>query len=288
MVRPNVPARTATSQNRMKAATNTHRTKTVSKNAPRTTSTRTSTSTQPPESASRKSVTSLDTASDKEKFMMDFIPIFDEYQKYCVNNVLSTADDGEDVENDESTRDTTSSFKLQLRHRLVSKIISLCNMNKVVSDMKHLSVIDENDDEMTSKKSALVSQRMMMITECLVHILNSAMAHLIVPTGNATANGRNTSLMASSAILDLLMSIAVEWMKEQQNETNIDCEGRTDCVEIILSLLCQYSECQNDMIRIVSVRALCNLAECIGSNLPTVDDHAEQQRQIVSMRSNRQ
>jgi hypothetical protein len=285
MVRSNVPVGTsAISQNRSKAATNNHRSKTVSKNPVRNASTRTTKASIPPtESSIHKTVTNLDAASGKKKLMMEFIPIFDEYQKYCVKNVSSTANDGDDVnvDDDETARDNSS--KHQLRNRLVRKIISLCDMNCVVSEMTNLSVIDENNDEMDAPKSVSMSERMTMMTECLVHILNSAMAHLLISpaTSTATSNGRNTSLIASSAILELLMSVTVEWMNEPQNrvnETDIVRDNHNGCVEIILSLLCQYSECQNDTIRILSVRALCNLAECFGSNVSTADDATEQQR----------
>lgn len=151
-------------------------------------------------------------------------------------------------------------------------------MNEVVSEMKHLSVIEESENELNEQKSTLSPKRLSMITECFIHILNSAMAHLSSLT--LTSNGRNISLMASSAIFELLVPVAIAWDKEQQiqgSDKDFVGDDRSNCVEIILSLLRQYSACQNDTIRIVSVRALCCLAECIGCSVPR-DDSFEQQR----------
>lgn len=203
---------------------------------------------------------------------MEIIPFFEQYQKFCDTAALFVNDDeNENNDSEDTTNHNNTYIRLQLRDSLTSKVISICNMSNVVSDMKHLSMIEENDNESIEPKPTLPSKQSSTI-ECFVHILNSAIAHLV----SFTSNGRNTSSVAPTAILELLVSVAITWDKDQQNQVDDIAMGCINCVQTILPLLIQYSACQNDLIRIVAVRALCALAECLGS-CPTTDDTLAQE-----------
>jgi hypothetical protein len=204
----------------------------------------------------------------KEKLLIEVIPIFNEYQIYCVSNDIKIVDAEDSVNDLDNTLDGNYQ-KIQLRNRLVEKLIALCNTYELTSKISKLSIVNENEETLGGDVTvnANTSRGQSMISDCFVHIMNSAIALLIKPVATSKSIA-NFSSIASTAILELLVTVVVSLMisKHQPNKNH------TSFVELILSHLCQYSKCQDDTVRIVTVRTLCHMAESVEPCVESVDD----------------
>ena len=100
----------------------------------------------------------------------------------------------------------------------------------------------------------------------------------MIPSSSSSRRGGTTSrpsIRASSAILELWVSTVVAWVAQYPTRHHVDS------VDLWFSRLHEYSQCQQDAVRIVSVRALCHWADCLGRHhrpVATMDDATEQQR----------
>jgi hypothetical protein len=230
--------------------------------------------------------TNVQEPSNKEKFLFDVIPHFNEYQSHCVTNDSTIANVDENVIDEADDTHDHNYQKMLLRDHLVQQLITLCDMNIIISETNNLSIVNENEDVLHDAdvfNTTKLSRRLSNISDCLLHIMNSAIASLIKPAATSNSNRtENSSIIASTAILELLVAVATKWVMVQQQSASIhnqeyDDDGNSyfSIVELILSHLCQYSKVQDDTIRIVSVRALCYMAKCVGSCIESADEVIE-------------
>ena len=287
MARPNVPSVTV-SRRPTPATRSRTTTAATSRTTPRTntntrcTTTGTTITTTRPSDTTSITTTSTSTSTitagnslrdnDQNLLLLDIIvPFFDEYQTYCVTG--ATDDDDDDPPNNHDPHDTITSCgdqRQQLRDRLVPRILQ-ATTNPPPYD----------DDTTTHDTGTTTTSRCSTtpITDCFEHILQAAVAHVVmIPSSSSSRRGGTTSrpsIRASSAILELWVSTVVAWVAQYPTRHHVDS------VDLWFSRLHEYSQCQQDAVRIVSVRALCHWADCLGRHhrpVATMDDATEQQR----------
>jgi hypothetical protein len=235
-----------------------------------------------------KTTQSQAVATDQEELLTQLVPLFNEYQKYCIQGPSPTentfAIDGDD-------EDSYSGFyvqKLQFRTGLVQKILTMLNVFETQSEMSNLSISgDDGGVKRQNFVGELATFRQSTITHCFIHLMDSAVASLLTKetstvgkclssgSGNMLPNG-NTR--ASAAILELVVAAATESVvvgnkKLVLSSDNDILDHSYSCCHgicsSVLSHLIKYSECNLDIIRVVAIRSLCTMAECLGSEINT-------------------
>jgi HEAT repeat associated with sister chromatid cohesion len=263
---------------------------------PRKTSTRKG-RTQPSKATSNRNPSSIDEtaplqdgvplsrtkSTDQSDLWMLLVPMCNEYQKYCIDRAVKGALDEQSVV-DEALYRSTFSEMMQFRSGLLQKLLTSVHMNDLTSEL-NLVTISKDGKEHNSSVAGMESNRLNVLCGCFTQAMDCAIASLL--TQDVTTSNKGSSSTASASlsmsgsvaclsIFELVAWVSIQLVILQDKDISppklrdVPCSLGSGCYQKIclpvLSHICKFAECSVDAIRVVAVRTLCSMAECLGSS----------------------
>ena len=217
-------------------------------------------------------------ATDQNELWMQLIPIFNEYQKYCVNQAAAELLDDE---NGNDIHQTLYFEKIQFRSGLLQKLFSAIHMNEIIAKLDHCSIADdiESSNE-TGNESVCLSWIGTSFTQALDYAVASLLTRDATSINKGASNTGSTSSSTSGSVACTAIFEFIVWASivmlvplnksfsspkpiDDLDPIGIGC-FQSICLPV-LSHICKFAECSVDAVRVVAVRSLCTFAECLGS-----------------------